>query len=132
MFVNSHIASGYLAGKIAKDDSKWIVLWMVAATIQDIDGLWSDTVAGHHSILHTPIFWIAVCGIVWCIGNFRKIQGLEMGAMIVLAATMLHLFTDWITARTVGIQWFYPFSDTNYWVYPIAPEKGNIPIWEIG
>lgn len=124
MFVNSHIASGYLAGKIAKDDSKWIVLWMVAATIQDIDGLWSDTVAGHHSILHTPIFWIAVCGIVWCIGNFRKIQGLEMGAMIVLAATMLHLFTDWITARTVGIQWFYPFSDTNYWVYPISPEKG--------
>ena len=131
MFVNSHIASGYLAGKIAKDDSKWIVLWMVAATIQDIDGLWSDTVAGHHSILHTPIFWIAVCGIVWCIGNFRKIQGLEMGAMIVLAATMLHLFTDWITARTVGIQWFYPFSDTNYWVYPISPEKGDIPIWEM-
>ena len=108
MFVNSHIASGYLAGKIAKDDSKWIVLWMVAVTIQDIDGLWSDTVAGHHSILHTPIFWIAVCGIVWWIGNFRKIQRLEMGALIVLAATMLHLFTDWITARTVGIQWFYP------------------------
>jgi len=131
MFVNSHIASGYLAGKIAKDDSKWIVLWMVAATIQDIDGLWSDTVAGHHSILHTPIFWIAVCGIVWCIGNSRKIQGLEMGALIVLVATMLHLITDWLTARTVGIQWLYPFSNTNYWIYPISPEKGNIPIWEM-
>ena len=131
MFVNSHIASGYLAGKIAKDDSKWIVLWMVAATIQDIDGLWSDTVAGHHSILHTPIFWIAVCGIVWWIGNSRKIQGLEMGALIVFVATMLHLITDWLTARTVGIQWLYPFSNTNYWIYPISPEKGNIPIWEM-
>ena len=131
MFVNSHIATGYLAGKVAGDKKEWILLWIIAATIPDIDGLWSDTVAGHHSILHTPIFWIVVCGIVWWIGNSRKIQGLEMGALIVLAATMLHLIIDWLTARTVGIQWFYPFSNTNYWIYPISPEKGNIPIWEM-
>ncbi len=54
-----------------------------------------------------------------------------MGALIVLAATMLHLIIDWLTARTVGIQWLYPFSNTNYWIYPISPEKGNIPIWEM-
>ena len=131
MFINSHIATGYLAGKAAGDKKKWILVWVIAATIPDIDGLWSDTVAGHHSILHTPIFWIVVCGIVWGIGNFRKIQGLEMGALILLAGTMLHLFTDWITSRTVGIQWLYPFSNTNYWIYPISPEKGNIPIWEM-
>ena len=131
MFINSHIATGYLAGKVAGDKKEWILLWIIAATIPDIDGLWSDTVAGHHSILHTPIFWIVVCGIVWWIGNFRKIQQLETGALIVLAGTMLHLFTDWITSRTVGIQWFYPFSNTNYWIYPISPEKGNIPIWEM-
>jgi len=120
-----------LAGKAAGDKKEWILLWIIAATIPDIDGLWSDTVAGHHSILHTPIFWIVVCGIVWWIGNSRKIQGLEMGALIVLAATMLHLIIDWLTARTVGIQWLYPFSNTNYWIYPISPEKGNIPIWEM-
>jgi len=131
MFVNSHIATGYLAGKVAGDKKEWILLWIIAATIPDIDGLWSETVAGHHSILHTPIFWIAVCGIVWWIGNSRKIQGLEMGALIVFVATMLHLITDWLTARTVGIQWLYPFSNTNYWIYPISPEKGNIPIWEM-
>ena len=44
---------------------------------------------------------------------------------------MLHLVTDWLTARTVGIQWFYPFSETNYWIYSIEPEKGNIPIWDM-
>ena len=131
MFINSHIATGYLAGKIAGVKKEWILVWIIAATIPDIDGLWSDTVAGHHSILHTPIFWIVVCGIVWWIGNFRKIQQLETGALIVLAGTMLHLFTDWITSRTVGIQWLYPFSNTNYWIYPISPEKGNIPIWEM-
>ena len=131
MFINSPIATGYLAGKASVDKKEWILLWIIAATIPDIDGLWSDTVAGHHSILHTPIFWIVVCGIVWWIGNFRKIQQLETGALIVLAGTMLHLFTDWITSRTVGIQWLYPFSNTNYWIYPISPEKGNIPIWEM-
>ena len=131
MFINSHIATGYLAGKAAGDKKEWILLWIIAATVPDIDGLWSGTVAGHHSILHTPIFWIVLCGIVWWIGNFRKIQQLETGALIVLAGTMLHLFTDWITSRTVGIQWLYPFSNTNYWIYPIFPEKGNIPIWEM-
>ena len=44
---------------------------------------------------------------------------------------MLHLITDWLTARTVGVQWFYPFSETNYWIYPIEPEKGDIPIWDM-
>jgi len=131
MFVNSHIASGYLAGKIAKDDSKWIVLWMVAVTIQDIDGLWSDTVAGHHSILHTPIFWIILCGIGWYAGYFMESSDLQKGSLVFFGGAMIHLINDWLTARTVGIQWFYPFSDTNYWVYPISPEKGDIPIWEM-
>ena len=131
MFINSHIATGYLAGKAAGDKKEWILLWIIAATVPDLDGLWSDTVAGHHSILHTPIFWIVVCGIIWWVGSSRNNQGLERGALIILAGTMLHLFTDWITSRTVGIQWLYPFSNTNYWIYPISPEKGNIPIWEM-
>ena len=38
--------------------------------------------------------------------------------------------TDYITARTVGIKWLYPFNDVDYF-YGIIPEKGEIPVWEI-
>lgn len=131
MFVPSHIASGYLAGKIAKDDSKWIVLWVVAATIQDIDGFWSNSVAEHHSMLHTPIFWIILCGVGWYAGYFMKSSDLQKGSLVFFGGAMIHLITDWLTARTVGIQWFYPLSVTNYFVYPIFPEKGNIPILQM-
>ena len=39
--------------------------------------------------------------------------------------------TDYITARTVGIKWLYPFNDVDYFLYGIIPEKGEIPVWEM-
>ena len=97
MFINSHIASGYIASRFDTDDKKWIFLWMFASIIPDIDGLWSKTVVDHHSILHTPFF----------------------------------LCTDYITARTVGIKWLFPFNNVDYYLFTITPEKGNISIWEM-
>ena len=63
MFINSHIASGYIASWFETNKKEWIVLWVFAAFVPDIDGLWSKTVVDHHSVLHTPIFWIVYdCG----------------------------------------------------------------------
>jgi len=131
MFINSHIATGYLAGKIAKQDSKWTLLLIASTVFPDIDGLWSNTVAGHHSILHTPIFWILFFLVGTGVGIFQKNELIRKAVFIIFIGTMLHLITDWLTARTVGIRWLYPFSETNYWIYPIQPEKGNIPIWDM-
>ena len=131
MFINSHIASGYLAGTFSKQESKWVWLLIFSTILPDIDGIWSSTVAGHHSILHTPIFWIVICSISVIIGKIQKRNDIEKGSLIIFSGAMLHLVTDWLTARTVGIQWLYPFSETNYWIYPIEPEKGDIPIWDM-
>ena len=64
MFLPSHIASGYLLGKWMKT-SPWTVypfmpVLLLASILPDMDGLFSTTVAGHHSVLHTPIFWIGL------------------------------------------------------------------------
>jgi len=72
MFINSHIASGYLAGTFSKQESKWVWLLIFSTILPDIDGIWSSTVAGHHSILHTPIFWIVICSISVIMGNFKN------------------------------------------------------------
>ena len=131
MFVNSHIASGYLVGRLAKLDREWIILLIFATVLPDIDGLWSNTVAGHHSILHTPIFWIIFCGFGYGFGKVQLNDFIQKTFVLLFVGSMLHLISDWLTSRTVGIKWFYPILETNYWIYPIEPEKGDIPIWEM-
>jgi membrane-bound metal-dependent hydrolase YbcI (DUF457 family) len=131
MFINSHIASGYLAGIIAKQESKWAWLLIFSTILPDIDGIWSSTVAGHHSILHTPIFWIVICSISAIIGKIQKRNDIEKGSRIIFAGAMLHLITDWLTARTVGIQWLYPLSQKDFYLFQIQPEQGQVSIWEM-
>ena len=131
MFINSHIATGYIASWFETDKKEWIFLWIFAAFVPDIDGLWSKTVVDHHSVLHTPIFWIVFCGIGWLIGWFRDDKKMRRIFYIVFFGTQIHLITDFITARTVGIKWLYPLNDVDYFLYSIIPEKGEIPVWEM-
>lgn len=138
MFVPSHIASGYLLGKGANrwlpknwDHSKFVLMVIIGAVIPDVDGIFSDTVAGHHSILHTPIFWFgfyALAIIMSKIMDRKNIHPLGLGIML---GAQLHLFTDWFTARTVGIQCLYPFSYKDFFLYPIQPEQGQVTVWEM-
>jgi membrane-bound metal-dependent hydrolase YbcI (DUF457 family) len=131
MFINSHIASGYLAGTFSKQESKWVWLLIFSTILPDIDGIWSSTVAGHHSILHTPIFWIVICSISVIIGKIQKRNDIEKGSLIIFSGAMLHLVTDWLTARTVGIQWLYPLSQKDFYLFQIQPEQGQVSIWEM-
>ena len=131
MFINSHIASGYIASWFETNKKEWIVLWVFAAFVPDIDGLWSKTVVDHHSVLHTPIFWIVICGTGWLIGWFKNDKIIKRISYILLLGTQIHLMTDYITARTVGIKWLYPFNDVDFFLYGIIPEKGEIPVWEM-
>jgi len=131
MFIISHAAHGYVSAAVLQkrlEKSNYtLFLWlcMVFAVFPDIDGVFSATVAGHHSILHTPIFWLIVSGIIWF--GLKK----QIIAGSIFLGSMMHLFTDWITARTVGIQWLYPFSGQNFYVYDIYPEQGQIPVFEM-
>ena len=131
MFINSHIASGYIASWFETNKKEWIVLWVFAAFVPDIDGLWSKTVVDHHSVLHTPIFWIVICGTGWLIGWFKNDKIIKRISYILFLGTQIHLMTDYITARTVGIKWLYPFNNVDYFLYGIIPEKGEIPVWEM-
>ena len=131
MFINSHIASGYIASWFETNKKEWIVLWVFAAFVPDIDGLWSKTVVDHHSVLHTPIFWIVICGTWWLIGWIKNDKIIKRISYILFLGTQIHLMTDYITARTVGIKWLYPFNDVDYFLYGIIPEKGEIPVWEM-
>lgn len=131
MFINSHIASGYILARTNYFGKKWLFLWLIAAVIPDIDGLWSKSVVDHHSVLHTPFFWIVTCGVGWMIGHVKGNNDYKIISIIIFFGSFLHLFTDYITARTVGIKWLYPFNNNDYFLYDITPENGNISIWKM-
>ncbi|MFQ6676677.1 MAG: metal-dependent hydrolase [Fidelibacterota bacterium] len=138
MFIFSHAASGYLAGEILSrgeihKNRQKLFVWVVVifSMVPDFDGINALTVAGHHSIFHTPVFWIVITLILWIISIFLNSLKIKIISFGLFSGTMLHLLTDWITARTVGIQWFYPFSEKNYYIYQIFPENGQIPIVEM-
>ena len=138
MFVPSHIASGYLLGKgvlssIYKNKHAPYFLFMVTigAVIPDVDGIFSDTVAGHHSVLHTPILWIGFYTLAIIMSKMFKRKNIQPLGFGVMLGAQLHLFTDWFTARTVGIQWLYPFSHKDFFLYPIQPEQGQVTVWEM-
>ena len=135
MFVPSHLASGYLLGNFIKRSS-WAVypfmpVLLFASILPDADGIFSDTVAGHHTILHTPIFWIIVFSFMLFIQKLSKIEIIKPISLGIFLGAQLHLFTDWFTARTVGIQWFYPFSEKDYYLFQIHPEQGQVSVWEM-
>ena len=131
MFINSHLATGYLLYKLNIFEKKWFPIWILSAWIPDIDGFWSSSVVEHHSVLHTQIFWIVLCSLGWIIGHLQKNINIKTFFIILFIGTFAHLFTDYITARTVGIKWLYPLNDVDYFLYPIIPENGDIPIWKM-
>jgi len=135
MFVPSHLASGYLFGKLIKCSS-WTVfpflpVLLFASILPDADGIFSDTVAGHHTILHTPIFWIIVFSVMLFIQKISKIEIIKPISLALFVGAQLHLITDWFTARTVGIKWLYPFSEKDYYLFQIQPENGQGSVLEM-
>tara|TARA_B110000438_G_scaffold61658_1_gene61966 strand:+ start:801 stop:1280 length:480 start_codon:yes stop_codon:yes gene_type:complete len=109
----------------------FIPVLLFASILPDVDGLMSETVAGHHSILHTPIYWIVIFGLMVFVGRIIKNEKIKPISLGIFIGTQLHLFSDWFTARTVGIKWLYPFSDKDYFLYQIQPEQGQGSIWEM-
>jgi len=138
MFVPSHIASGFLLGKGVlssiyknKHVPYFLLMVTIGAVIPDVDGIFSDTVAGHHSVLHTPILWIGFYTLAIIMSKMFKRKNIQPLGFGVMLGAQLHLFTDWFTARTVGIQWLYPFSHKDFFLYPIQPEQGQVTVWEM-
>ncbi len=135
MYVPSHLAFGYLLARgaevtvVKRPLRTWETLTIMAASVApDIDGLLADSVAGHHMATHTPLFWLALAASLALVGRIsgRRLAGLLAG--LILAGALGHLFTDWATARTVGIQWLWPFSPRDFFLYPIQPGEGQMGI----
>lgn len=127
----SHLAVGYLCAKSLKKIVNSKLLFstvLISAVFPDIDGIFSDTIAGHHSILHTPSIWIIILAGLWIISKITNNIFYKYMGFAIFVGAFSHLLMDWFAARTVGIQWLYPFSLQDFHLYPLNKEMGAKPI----
>ncbi len=131
----AHLASGYWVYKIATitpgtGSPILLGLSLAGAMTSDIDGLFGKQMRDHrNTIFHAPSFWFLA---FISIRTFAFLAGNENLALYVNAffsGVFIHLFLDWFSGRTTGIRIFYPFSKKVYALFPIHPERGNIPVF---
>jgi hypothetical protein len=137
MFI-SHILSGILMLKIFSTvfpnipfNAGVIIITIILQLLPDIDILWAKNLSSHHeSYFHAPLFWIGIFLILTLISNITHIFGMWI-AYVFIIQTLSHLFFDYITARTAGIQLFYPFIEKEYSLFPLNKKHGDFKPFEL-
>jgi hypothetical protein len=120
----SHALSGFLviaglsvAGLI-EATTFHIAYGVVVSVIPDIDSMWSTRLNTHHSsILHTPFLW-TILSVLLIPFNAEL-------ALITGTCGVFHVFADYLTALTTGVELLQPFSDMDFHLYDLQPEAGN-------
>jgi len=135
MTLPAHLAGDYLALKITDRIGNnslttpfFISVGMIASVLPDIDVFSSRLLKDHHTVLHTPLFWLGTFIVLFLIGQLTNSLVVKSLAVAIFLGAMTHLFLDWLSGRTTGIQIFYPFSTRQYSLYPLKPKKGEIPL----
>lgn len=108
----------------------WTIIFVIGISMfPDIDVLSNSTLNKHHeSPLHKPIFWIAVTAGAYILASLTPLVSF-MAVHLLLACTLFHLFADYVTARTTGVQVLYPFDKKEHSLYPTKPSLGNFNIF---
>ncbi|MFT4303621.1 MAG: metal-dependent hydrolase [Candidatus Woesearchaeota archaeon] len=95
----------------------FIGLSIVFGLLPDFDIIGKKFKDHHKSLFHAPLFWIIICGLLFFINYYF--------ALLFTLQIFIHLFSDYITARTAGISIFYPLSKKDYSLFPLKSYKGD-------
>jgi len=133
----AHLSSGYVIYKLSEKKSKNLLskkliltLSVLGAFAPDIDGFFGNQMNNHrNTVFHAPLFWFSLFLFTFALGMIFKKQKVKSIALIFLIGVFTHLILDWISSRTCGIRFFYPLSAKMYSLFPLKPEKGNIPVF---
>ena len=112
----AHLASGYLvyasvAHSVEVNSTPLLSAALAGALAPDIDGLFGAQIKDHkNTVFHAPLFWLCMCAIAFTAG--KGWFPIFIPPLIVFFLSIfIHLFLDWMSARTSGIRVFYPFSN---------------------
>jgi membrane-bound metal-dependent hydrolase YbcI (DUF457 family) len=131
----AHLSSGLLVSKLYKASWAGISGRMVLRTaivgsfFPDIDGLFGSNLNVHrYTMFHAPLCYLFLFAIFFLLGKFLKNVSIQKIAIVFTTSVLIHLFLDWVSARTCGVMLFYPFSSKPFSLLPIKPEMGDMSV----
>lgn len=138
MLSPTHLAAGYLllsnitkGEKVHANLSNWsknfLLIWGLAVSVgMDVD---FTNIANHHmTLMHYPLFWVVLCGVVFTLGKLLNNHFIVTFATYTFMAAILHLLLDTFGV-TLGIYWLYPFSTVEFSFLPLYPRIPDFSEW---
>lgn len=106
-----------------------LIVAMAGAFFPDIDGLFGSNLNVHrYTVFHAPLCYLFLFVISSLLGKLLKNVFIQKITTVFTISVLIHLFLDWVSARTCGIMLFYPFSSKPFSLLPIKSEMGNMPV----
>ena len=106
----THLLWGYLIARGFSPKPQYLALGIAMGLILDFDQFTPGFV--HHGFVHTPVFVLALSGILWAVSRDKLVF------LISLTVMMSHLVLDTVATQW-GIMWLWPLSTHEFVIWTL-------------
>ncbi len=133
----SHLSLGYLVffalnkifPSIILNKPVLIVSAFIFSMLPDFTGIFYNKIRDHHKdFFHVPLFWLIISLFIFLLSFICMKSFLITISALLFFETQFHLLFDFITGRTIGVRFLYPFIKKEYSLFPINRSRGNIDL----
>ena len=106
----THLIWGYVLARTINPAPKYLALGVMTALFLDIDQIVPGL--AHHGWMHTPVFVLAVSGLLYALTRDRLVLWVSLAAML------SHLVLDTVATQW-GVMWLWPLSTHEFVIWTI-------------
>ncbi len=106
----THLLWGYLIARGFSPKPQYLALGMLLGIVLDLDQIIPGV--AHHGWMHTPVFAVALSGLMWAVTRNRLVF------LISITVLMSHLVLDTVATQW-GIMWLWPLSTHEFVIWTL-------------
>ncbi len=95
-----------------------IVSALIFSILPDFTGIFYNKIRDHHKdLFHVPLFWLIISSFIFLLSSIFIKSFLITISVLLFFETQFHLLFDFITGRTLGVRFLYPFNKKEYSIF---------------